>query len=628
MPEKIQFTGRILIVSLLITLCFGIILYGLLDYSFWMDEGFSAWIVRDEMREPESLRETLRYILNSFTNTFDHIRNDVHPPLYYLLLDAWTLLSGDNEFSLRLPSALMATLSLAGIYAIGRQCFNTKTGVIALLVLGTAGMYLYYAREARMYSLYLALATLSTWSYLRWWHRPTIFRGIVYGIFLTLMLYTHYTAFLIIIAHGIHTLITIRQWTAKAAIWQILIPFGLSGLCFAVWLPFFIEQFEINTGFAAPGALPGDWGTAAALWLKLTGGYTIIFVLTLILSRSIFQIHKHFRALLLLLLWGFLPVIGLFAINANGLSILQLRYLIPILPAWSLLIAYLLSEMWIPLIKNRRIGLALTIFFTGWIVYTQLATYHIHWQPKPDWRGVVSRAADERSPDQPALAYLDLRSPLVYYAYQTGLLDGISINVSWREFAPQETHEIGDSLDNADVAWGIVAMQAPESWDAIAALSENRGVVYRDAVQWSVFYQFDTESDESLSFTFGTNADNPLLAYRGEFYTRYQASTGEEICVPIQLDVLQDIPDSYSVGLHLTRGYNELVSQVDERLGIYTAGDTIERDFCLTKLDEDDFHLRLIIYNWQTSERLYVMESGYVWGQYMMRGTLEELIEE
>lgn len=625
MPETFRFAGRILIVALLIVLCFGIVLNGLLDYSFWMDEGYSAWIVRDEMRQPESLRETLRFVKDSLLNTFNYVRSDVHPPFYYLLLDVWTLVAGDSEFALRLPSALMATLSLAGIYAIGRQCFNTKTGLIALLMLGTAGMFLYYAREARMYSLYLALATLSTWAYLRWWHRPGIFRGILYGIFLTLMLYTHYTAFLIILAQTIHALFTIRQWTAKSSLWQIVIPYGLSGLCFAMWLPFFMQQFVINTGFVAPGALPGDWGTLAALWLKLSGGNTIIFLLILILSRVIFQSHRNFSVIGLLLLCGFLPVIGLFAINASGLSILQLRYLIPILPSWSLLLAYLLSEMWIPLVNNKRLSLLVTIFFTGWIVYTQLVSYPIHWQAKADWRGTVSQATEERFADEPALVYLDLRSPLVYYAYQTGLLDGISINISWREFAPQEVHEIADSLDNAGTAWGIVAMQAPESWDAIVALSENRGVVYRDAVQWSVFYQFDNESDESLSFTFGNDADNPLLAYRGEFYSRYQASTGEEICVPIQLEALQAIADSYSISLHLTRGYNELVAQVDEGLGAHVAGDIIERELCLAKPDEDDFHLRLLIYNWQTSERLYVMESGFVWGQYMMRGTIEEL---
>jgi hypothetical protein len=284
--------------------------------------------------------------------------------------------------------------------------------------------------------------------------------------------------------------------------------------------------------------------------------------------------------------------------------------------------------MWIPFIKNPRIGLALMIFFTAWIVYTQVATYPIHWQAKPDWRGTVSDAANARSSNEPALVYLDLRSPLVYYAYQTSLLDGISINVSWREFAPQEIWQISSTLDNVSSVWGIVAMQAPESWDAIAVLSQNRGVTYRDAVQWSVFYQFDSESDAPLEFSFGTNPDNPLLAYRDEFYTRYQADLGDEICVPLTLEALTDIPDTYSIALHLTRGYNEVIAQADEGLGAMNAGNIIERELCVTKSYDDDFHLRLIIYNWQTTVPLYVMEHEFVWGQYLMLGSLEQIQAE
>ncbi len=52
MLKEQQFALRILIVSIFIILIYGIILNNLLSYSFWIDEGFSAWVVRDEMRDP------------------------------------------------------------------------------------------------------------------------------------------------------------------------------------------------------------------------------------------------------------------------------------------------------------------------------------------------------------------------------------------------------------------------------------------------------------------------------------------------------------------------------------------------------------------------------------------------
>lgn len=627
MPEKSQFTLRIMGISVLILLVFGIILSELLAYSFWIDEGYTAWIIHDEMREPDSIRETVRFVRDSLLNTVNYVRSDVHPPLYYLLLDVWTLLIGNSEFALRLPSAILATLSLAAIYALGRQLFNIKTGIIALILLGTSGFYLYYAREARMYSLYLTLATLSTWAYILWWHKPTMRRGLLYSIISGLLLYTHYASFTIIVAHLVHSILTVRIWSRKSALWQLFIPFGFTILFFAPWIPFAIRQFEINTGFSAPGAIVSDWGTMAAIWLKLNSGYWGIFALAFILSRALFSAPRKFSEVFLLLLWGLMPVIVLFILNAQGLSVLQLRYLIPIMGAWSLLIAYLLSHMSILLLKNPRLGHLLTIFFTAWIAYTQLATYHIHWGAKPDWRTAASLASDERQSLDPALVYLDERSPLTYYAQQTSLLDGISIHFRWRDFSPQEIQEIVSSLDNSPVVWAFMEMQAPYSWDTIVRLNENRGVSYRDSVQGTILYEFDTVSDDELAFTFGRSGDNHLFAYSGNLYTRYESSANQEICTPIVLETLIEIDEPYVLSLHLTRGYNEVIAQSELTLGSYSAGQSIQQELCVTLPDNGNYHLRLIIFSQQTGLPLYVMESNLLWSNHFILGAIEAVTD-
>jgi len=55
MQVKRQFALRIISVSILVILVFGLILNNLLTYSFWIDEGYSAWLVRDEVRDPETI---------------------------------------------------------------------------------------------------------------------------------------------------------------------------------------------------------------------------------------------------------------------------------------------------------------------------------------------------------------------------------------------------------------------------------------------------------------------------------------------------------------------------------------------------------------------------------------------
>lgn len=623
MQVKHSFALRIISVSILIVLVFGLILNHLLTYSFWIDEGYSAWLVRDEMRDPETIREVARFTLASLSNSLEHIRNDVHPPLYYLLLDVWTLLLGDSEFVLRLPSALLATLSLSAIYALGRQYFNSKTGIIALILLGTSGFYLYYAREARMYSLYLALATLSTWAYYLWWRKPSILRGLLYGFILSLMLYTHYTSFTIILAHLIHAIITVKSWTGRGKWWQIIIPLGLATLAFTPWLAVLLDQLAINTNFAPAGAIPSDWGTASAIWLKLTSGYWGIFALVLILSRTLLSVQKKTSELLLFFLVGFVPIIALFTINAQGLTILQLRYLIPILSAWSVIIAYLLSEMWIPFLKNQRVGLALTVFFTGWIAYTQVATYHIHWVAKPDWRLSAMTARDNRDVQEPALVYLDARSPLTYYDTQMGLLDGISIDFRWREFTAQELEQIIARVNNAPVVWSFLEMQAPTSWDIIAEMTSNRGISYRDSVQGTILYAFDENSDEQLSFTFGINGETQQFAYDNDDISQYEFDSNNEICVEIDLDALGDIDDSYMLRLQLIRGYNEVIAQSEAVVTNYLSGDSIEERLCITADPEANLHLGLMIVSQDNNPPLYLMENNLLWGNRLILGITE-----
>jgi 4-amino-4-deoxy-L-arabinose transferase-like glycosyltransferase len=612
--------------SLLLLLVFALVLNGLQEDSLWMDEGYSAWLVRDEMRAPESPRDMLRYVRDSFATSFERLRLDVHPPLYYFLLDAWTLLIGNSEFALRLLSALMGLLALAATYSQGATAFNRRAGLMALLLLGTSGFFIYYSREARSYGLYMALASLSTFAYWCFYKKSNWQRGIAYTLVATGLLYTHYTSITVIAAHGIFSilLLIMRQGT-----WKQVFPFLLIAALFAPW--WFLygqEQFRLNTSVEAAGALPSDWATLAALWLLLTSGIWGIFALILSFSRLNPLIwltkNRHTEALfpntiILLLLAGLLPPIILLLANAYGLAIFQLRYLIAIVPIWAILVAYALSELWIPFVKNPYIKMAVSLIFLLWISYIQLASFREFWPEKPRWREASALASEASQPLEPALVYLDEKSPFAYYAYQDSLLDGMSIRVSWREFAPKEVSEIGENLADAESVWALVAMQAPESWDAVAALSENRGVSYRDSVQWTIYYRFDAASHEALSFNFGE-----AFAYQSPFYRRYESFIGEEVCVPILLEALHDVAEGYSIGLHLTRGYNEVVKQLDEGLGAVAAGEIIERELCLTIPEAGSFHLRLVIYDWRKPlRRLPVLERDLLWGDYLMVGVVE-----
>ena len=194
---------------------------GLTRESLWYDEARSMWVVR-----PSGPVDVL--------SRLDH---DVHPPLYFLLLDAWVALAGESAYAARMLSTAFAMLGLAATYAVGKRLFDRWTALMAVVVLGTAGVFVYYAREARMYSLMLCLGALSMWACVRWLQRPTLARSVSYGLLIAAFLYTHYYAVFFILSQALYVLLVcprcLARWLAVAALALAL---------FALWTPGLLQQ--------------------------------------------------------------------------------------------------------------------------------------------------------------------------------------------------------------------------------------------------------------------------------------------------------------------------------------------------------------------------------------------------
>lgn len=121
----------------------------------------------------------------------DGVAGDVHPPLYFMLLNVWTHFVGDSAVALRMLSALIALLALPAYYHLGRLLFDRRTGTIALLLGAISPFQIYYAQEARQYALSIMLAAWAAIGLI------ALIRGKRYGWPLYVLgavggLYTHY----------------------------------------------------------------------------------------------------------------------------------------------------------------------------------------------------------------------------------------------------------------------------------------------------------------------------------------------------------------------------------------------------------------------------------------------------
>jgi mannosyltransferase len=81
--------------------------------------------------------------------------------LYYVLLRGWLHL-GISPFFIRSFSVLASLATLPAIFWLGCKLFDRRVGLIAVALLSCNAYHIRYAQEARSYSLFVLLATLSS----------------------------------------------------------------------------------------------------------------------------------------------------------------------------------------------------------------------------------------------------------------------------------------------------------------------------------------------------------------------------------------------------------------------------------------------------------------------------------
>jgi len=86
--------------------------------------------------------------------------------IYSKLLRSVLLILPQNDFVVRLLSAVFGVLAIPVIYVVGARLLNRSTAMIAAILLAASGLHLHYSRHVHSYTL---LMLLSLWSiYLMW----------------------------------------------------------------------------------------------------------------------------------------------------------------------------------------------------------------------------------------------------------------------------------------------------------------------------------------------------------------------------------------------------------------------------------------------------------------------------
>lgn len=313
-----------------------------LTQSFWRDEAFA--ILLSEPSLPGIVKLTAQ---------------DFNPPLYYFILHFWMKIFGEGEVAIRLLSFIFHLLLLLVVYKFAKLLKLSKLNTYYLIITTFLNpMLIYYAFEARMYSLLALLAAASMYFFLtRNWS--------LYVLASALGLWTQPFMAFVLLSQGVFLLVT-RTLNLK-----YLLSFAAILLLFFPWLPTIFFQFSRS---GPMWMWPIDWTTVKTVLGNVFTGYEgtpwglwnqMAILSLIILSLSLFVLQKSLtgnKKLLsssyqMILVWLFLPVIVVLAISYFK-PIYVNRYIIFVTVA-----EVLITVVGISLIKNKPLRLILSTLY-------------------------------------------------------------------------------------------------------------------------------------------------------------------------------------------------------------------------------------------------------------------------
>jgi mannosyltransferase len=265
--------------------------YRLADQSFWFDETFTWW-TSAVVPWPDFIPFLLPYA--------------AYTPPFYLLTRLIALL-GTSEYLFRFLAVFFSVLSVPLVERVGRRVGGARVGTIAALLFAVNPFAVWYAQDARMYTMAAFFALLTMDGFMRaiegrGWRRMIIGALAGYAT-LYLTMFTGYIQLMWWLPHFRRQAMLFRQWFGANLIAALpLVP----------WLLMYLAQ--PLRGFAAVGWIPhpSPWAIPMTLWNFVSGdtdtwNWVTIGMLVVVSVVAGLGLRQRLRWRGLLLAWLLVP---------------------------------------------------------------------------------------------------------------------------------------------------------------------------------------------------------------------------------------------------------------------------------------------------------------------------------
>lgn len=392
--------GAIFLALILVSIVFRV--WNVSQHDVWFDEAFTGVALHQPL--PDMLAT---------------IKDDVHPPLYYLLAKPIAAVFGYSVAGIRLLSVLAGVLGIGVMFLFTRVLVSQRAALWTAALLVVLPFAIQYSQEARMYTLFALFVVASAFAFLRAVQKASWQWACLGGAFLGLTGLTHYLAFLYILLIPL----AFFPWKKPLLGTKILAAYLLSaGMVFSPWLTTFFIHARHASDFPllwiTPATLQRAFETFQIFILGTPQGrasqgiigpnqllgvapmVTLVAIL-IIIAMAIFSVARQRRSLLWpLLVLSFGQILLLYILSLNGKQYFVSRYMLPS--------AYFFCVL---------LGAALTTLRTSWAtailaLYVFLMPLRSTTPPQTEWTSF------KKDPLTQSIPHLYVLNPFEYMVAQ------------------------------------------------------------------------------------------------------------------------------------------------------------------------------------------------------------------
>lgn len=169
------------------------------------------------------------------TKILNILAQDVHVPLYHMILHFWQLFLGSTVATGRMLSLIFFALSIPAMYYLGKRMFGPSTAIFATALLAISPFMNWYGNEMRMYSLFTLLTILSQYFYMGIFRRQDSDSWIGYFLVGLFGIFAHYFFWFVLLVQAIFYFLYKDLFPAGSLKRFIIIAVTLA-LVFSPWM--------------------------------------------------------------------------------------------------------------------------------------------------------------------------------------------------------------------------------------------------------------------------------------------------------------------------------------------------------------------------------------------------------